>query len=59
MGQDAQAASPLAVAPDFAYFPATQAVIVPVQALEVNPAVKPNVPAGQGVHAAVVASPIE
>ena len=59
IGQDKQAASLLAVAPDFAYFPAAQAVIVPVQALEVNPGVEPYVPAGQGVHAAVVASPIE
>ena len=42
----------MAVAPDFAYFPATQAVIVPEQVLAVNPAVElePNVPAGQGVQ---------
>jgi len=45
----------LAVAPDFAYFPEVQAVIVPVQALEDKPVVEPNVPAGQGVHAAVAA----
>lgn len=45
----------MAVAPDFAYFPTAQAVMVPEQALEDKPAVEPNVPAGQGVHAAVAA----
>jgi len=40
----------LAVAPDFAYFPTAQAVMVPEQALEDKPAVEPNVPAGQGVQ---------
>ena len=35
-----------------AYLPIGQAVMVPVQALEVSPVVEPYVPAGQGVHVA-------
>ena len=49
-GQDAQAASPLAVAPVIAYFPTTQAVMGPVQVSTAKPGEEPNDPTVQGVQ---------